>query len=68
LYLDGKKAEAAAAVPDALVDAVALVGEKERIKDRLQVWIAAGKAGLVGTMVVGSGQPEALRLIAETVL
>jgi F420-dependent oxidoreductase-like protein len=68
LYLDGKKAEAAAAVPDALVDAVALVGSKERIKDRLQVWIAAGKAGKVGTMVVGSGQPEALRLIAETVL
>jgi F420-dependent oxidoreductase-like protein len=68
LYLDGKKTEAAAAVPDALVDAVALVGPKERIKDRLQVWLAAGKAGKVGTMIVGSGQPEALRLIAETVL
>jgi F420-dependent oxidoreductase-like protein len=68
LYLDGKKAEAAAQVPDALVDAVALVGPADRIKGRLQAWIAAGKAGKVGTMVLGSGQPDALRLIAETVL
>ena len=42
LYLDGKKAEAMAAVPDQLVDEVALVGPKERILDRLQVWIEAG--------------------------
>jgi F420-dependent oxidoreductase-like protein len=68
LYLDGKKAEAAAAIPDALVDAVALVGPAARIKDRLQAWIAAGKNGKVGTMVLGSRQPEALRVIAETVL
>lgn len=68
LYLDGKKAEAAAAVPDAFVDDVALVGTAARIKDRLQAWIAAGKADKVGTMIVGSGQPEALRVIAETVL
>jgi F420-dependent oxidoreductase-like protein len=68
LYLDGKKAEAAALVPDALVDAVALVGPADRIKGRLQSWIAAGKAGKVGTMVLGSGQPDALKLISETVL
>jgi F420-dependent oxidoreductase-like protein len=68
LYLDGKKDEAAAAVPDKLVDDVALVGPADRIKDRLQAWIAAGKAGQVGTMILGSGQPEALRLVAETVL
>ena len=68
LYLDGKKAEAAAQVPDALVDAVALVGPRARIKDRLQAWIAAGKSGKVGTMVCGTGQPEALRLLAETCL
>jgi F420-dependent oxidoreductase-like protein len=68
LYLDGKKAEAAAAVPDAFVDDIALVGSAARIKDRLQAWIAAGKDGKVGTMILGSGQPEALRVIAETVL
>jgi F420-dependent oxidoreductase-like protein len=38
LYLDGKREEAIAAVPDALVDEVALVGPKERIKDRLAAW------------------------------
>ena len=43
LFLDGKKIEATAAVPDALVDAVHLVGPKERIRDRLQAWKEAGK-------------------------
>jgi F420-dependent oxidoreductase-like protein len=68
LYLDGKKAEAIAAVPDQLVDEVSLVGPADRIKDRLQAWIAAGKTHHVGTLVVAGYQPEALRLIAETVL
>jgi len=68
LYLAGKKDEAAAAVPDQLVDDVALCGPKERIKDRLQAWIAAGKRHEVGTMILGSAQPEALRVVAETVL
>ncbi len=43
LYLAGNKAEAAAAIPDALVDACHLVGPAARIRDRLQRWIAAGK-------------------------
>ena len=38
LYLDGKKAEAVAAVPDELVDDIALVGPKDRIKQRLAAW------------------------------
>jgi F420-dependent oxidoreductase-like protein len=61
LYLDGKKAEAMAKVPDALVDALHLVGPKERIRDRFQAW----KASKVGTLVVGTMQPEAVRLMAE---
>jgi len=52
LYLDGRKQEAAAAVPDQLVDDVALVGPEDRIRDRLQVWKEAGKKGLVGSMTV----------------
>jgi hypothetical protein len=68
LYLDGKKMEAAAAVPDKLVDEVALVGPADRIKDNLQRWIEAGKKHQVGSMLIGGGQPEALRLLAETVL
>ena len=41
LYLAGKKAEAMALVPDELVDEVALVGPKERIRDRLAAWKAS---------------------------
>lgn len=61
LYLDGKKNEAIAAVPDDLVDALYLVGPKERIRDRFQIWKESG----VGTMMVGTQQPEVLRLMAE---
>ena len=68
LYLSGKKAEAAAAVPDALVDDVALVGPADRIRDRLQAWKAAGEKRHVGSLLAGTGQPEALRLLAEEVL
>ena len=38
LYLDGKKTEAMLAVPDQLIDDVALVGPKERIRERLSIW------------------------------
>jgi F420-dependent oxidoreductase-like protein len=64
LYLDGKRREAAAAVPDELVDAVSLVGPKERIRDRLDAW----RETPVTTLIVGSPQPEALRVLAELVL
>ncbi len=68
LFLDGKKAEAAAAVPDALVDDVALVGPADRIRDRLQAWKAAGKQRHVGSLLCAGGQPAALRVLAEEVL
>jgi len=68
LFLDGKKAEAAAAVPDDLVDACHLVGPKERIRERLQAWKEAGKKRWVDTMQVGTPQPEALELLAEELL
>ncbi len=42
LYLAGKRAEAEAAVPDALVDEVALCGPRERIAERLPRWREAG--------------------------
>jgi F420-dependent oxidoreductase-like protein len=61
LYLDGKKGEAIAKVPDALVDALHLVGPRERIKDRFQAW----KASKIDTMLVGTVQPEAVELMAE---
>jgi F420-dependent oxidoreductase-like protein len=68
LFLDGKKMEAAAAVPDELVDAVHLVGPKDRIRERLQAWKEAGRRGHVHTMQIGTPQPEALELLAEELL
>ena len=68
LYLGGRQGEAVAAVPDELVDQVALVGPAARIKDRLQAWIEAGKKGHVGSMLLGCRQPEALELVAKQVL
>jgi F420-dependent oxidoreductase-like protein len=64
LYLGGKKMEAIAAVPDELVDAVALLGPKERIRDRLAAW----RETPVTTLIVNSPQPEAIRVLAELVL
>ncbi|HPG24061.1 MAG TPA: LLM class F420-dependent oxidoreductase [Myxococcota bacterium] len=68
LYLEGRKGEAAEAVPDALVDAVALVGPADRIRDRLQAWKEAGARGRVGSLLAGTGDPKALRVLAEEVL
>jgi F420-dependent oxidoreductase-like protein len=64
LYLGGKQREAIAAVPDELVDAVALVGPKERIAERLEAWHETP----VTTLVLGTPQPEALQTLAELVL
>ncbi|MFI5298577.1 MAG: LLM class F420-dependent oxidoreductase [Polyangiales bacterium] len=61
LFLDGKRKEAVAAVPDSLVDALHLVGPADRIRDRFQAW----KASKVGTLIVGTQQIEAVRLMAE---
>jgi F420-dependent oxidoreductase-like protein len=64
LYLAGKQREAIAAVPDELVDAVSLVGPKERIRERLEAW----RETPVTTLLVGSPQPEALKTLAEILL
>jgi F420-dependent oxidoreductase-like protein len=63
LYLEGRKDEATAAVPDALVDEVALCGPRERIREQLVEWTAAGVTTL---MVVGD--TTAVRTMAELAL
>jgi F420-dependent oxidoreductase-like protein len=69
LYLDGKKDEAAAALPAELIDQTSLVGPKERIKERIEVYREAGVGTLVATPTVFD--PEArkrmIREIAEMV-
>ncbi len=64
MYLDGRKNDAAAAVPDALVEEIALVGDRARIADRLDAWRASG----VTSLNLQARQPEALQLLAELTL
>jgi len=52
---------AGAAVPDALVDEVALVGSRERIAEPLEAWRACG----VTTLLCQTRDVETLRLMAE---
>lgn len=68
LFLSGDKAAATAAVPDALVDAVHLIGPEEKIRERLQAWKAAGQRGEVDLMIIGAMQPEALQIVADEML
>lgn len=61
LYLDGRKDEAAAAVPDALVDAVSLCGPPSRIAELAQLW----KAAPITSLSVLTTDPLALTTVAE---
>jgi F420-dependent oxidoreductase-like protein len=63
LYLDGKKDEAAAAVPTKLIEELALIGPADKIRHDLEAW----RASPVTTMLV-AGPPERLRQAAELVL
>jgi F420-dependent oxidoreductase-like protein len=63
LYLSGKKNEAIAAVPDELVDEVALCGPRDRIKDQLAAWKESG----VKTLICGTGDAASIRVMAELV-
>ena len=67
-FLAGRRAEAAAAVPDRLVDEIALVGPRARIRERLQAWKAASREGKVGSLLATGASIEALRVLAEEVL
>jgi alkanesulfonate monooxygenase SsuD/methylene tetrahydromethanopterin reductase-like flavin-dependent oxidoreductase (luciferase family) len=67
LYLDGRRDEAMAALPDELIDLVSLCGPADRVRERLEVFREAG----VGTLGVSpmawdrDGRLEQLRLVAE---
>lgn len=60
LYAEGRRAEAAAAVPTALVQDVALVGPRDAIADRLDQW-----AGTVVTTILVQGDMDAVRTVAD---
>jgi F420-dependent oxidoreductase-like protein len=62
-YLDGRKDEAAAAVPTELVQKLALIGPADKIRHDLEAW----RASRVNTLLVGGGN-EQVRQAAELVL
>jgi F420-dependent oxidoreductase-like protein len=67
LYLDGKREEAMAAVPDELIDLVSLCGPPDHVRERLAVYRDAG-VGTLGITPMAwdkDGRLEQLRLVAE---
>ncbi len=63
LYLEGKKDEAAAAVPRELIEQLTLIGPAEKIRHDLEAW----RESRVTTLLIG-GDPATLRAAAEVVL
>jgi len=61
LYLAGDKGAAMMKVPGALIDEIALVGPKERVKERLSRWIHSP----VTTMNITVFDVESLRTVVE---
>jgi F420-dependent oxidoreductase-like protein len=61
LYLEHRKDEAIAAVPDEWVDMKSLVGPAPRIRERYRAWEDCG----ADTISVRSRQPEAIEVMAQ---
>ncbi len=60
LYMEGKKDEAAGAVPTKMVEDLALIGPKERIRDGLEEWRES-----IATTLLVNGDLASMRLMAE---
>lgn len=67
LYLEGKREEAMAAIPDKLIDTVSLCGPSDVVKERLAVYRDAGVGTLGITPIAFTAQERLtqLRLVAE---
>ncbi|MFI5803169.1 LLM class F420-dependent oxidoreductase [Streptomyces sp. NPDC051561] len=61
LFLAGRKEEAVLAVPDAFADEISLVGPRQRIAERLELW----RKGPVTDLLVTAPDPHTLRVLAE---
>jgi F420-dependent oxidoreductase-like protein len=64
LFFEGRRDEAVAMVPDEFADEISLVGPKERILERLEVW----RNSPVTTVTMYPSSPAQLRAAAELVL
>jgi F420-dependent oxidoreductase-like protein len=61
LFLDGRQRDAAAAVPDRLIDEMTLIGPPDRIADRLAAWKDSGAT----TILISARDEKTLRAVAE---
>ena len=64
LFMEGKRAEAIAAVPDTFADEISLCGPRERIAERLEMW----KQSPVTSLLLASQDIDTMRTMAELVL
>ncbi|MFD9719963.1 LLM class F420-dependent oxidoreductase [Streptomyces sp. NPDC059076] len=64
LFAQGRRREAVLAVPDAFADEISLVGPRERIAERLELW----RSGPVTDLLLTSPDLQTLRVMAELVL
>jgi F420-dependent oxidoreductase-like protein len=67
LYLEGKKEEAAARLSDELIDTVSLVGPRDKVREKIDVFRDAGvhTLGVTPLAFDKAGRLEQLRLVAE---
>jgi F420-dependent oxidoreductase-like protein len=67
LYLSGKKAEAAEAVPQEFIERTAILGNKIQVKERIKQYAAAGVGTLSISPYVGDIKSgiDTLRIVAE---
>jgi F420-dependent oxidoreductase-like protein len=64
LYLEGKKEEAAQAIPDELIDMVSLCGPRDVVRDRLAAYRDAGVGTLMITPMAWSAEDRIAQLQA----
>ena len=60
-FFEGKRAEAAAEVPDQFADEISLVGPPARIRERLQAW----KGTPITTLLAGTRDAATLQVLAD---
>lgn len=65
LFLSGRKEEAILAVPNDLIDEIAIVGDEARIRDQAEKWRSLDKQGVISTMICRVPNPKVLPILVD---